>query len=207
MKMRFKHFMFAAAALTFSFGIRADAISDLQTVSANLSAHSASFTQTFTASGFHSSQKEQGAVVFGSLPRMRWEYVGPEQKLFVFDGTTSWFFIPSEKQVTVHSVSPEERASLPFVLLSDRPRLTETYTVSVRRSGIGKTILLKARRPDALIPVITLTVGRDQRLARLDYTDRSGNRTVFDFSAWKISDAAPESFMFDPPEGVQVVRN
>ena len=32
---------------------------------------------------------------------MRWSYTRPEEKLFVFDGSRSWFYVPADKQVTV----------------------------------------------------------------------------------------------------------
>ena len=45
-------------------------------------------------------QLESGTVYFSRPGRMRWEYESPETKLFLVDGKTVWFFVPSDKTAT-----------------------------------------------------------------------------------------------------------
>ena len=87
--------------------------SELDLAARAVAGREASFTQRFTPKGFKSSQVESGTVTFGSLPMMRWSYTAPEAKLFVFDGTKSWFYVPADRQVTVGVIdgSPRKRRS------------------------------------------------------------------------------------------------
>src|ERR671926_760356 len=93
--------------------------SEVDRAAAALPGTEARFTQSFTPKGFKNSQSESGTVIFGPLPQMRWSYSRPEQKLFVFDGSRSWFYFPADKQVTVADLDAERRAELPFLIIGD----------------------------------------------------------------------------------------
>lgn len=169
---------------------------------------SANFTQKFTPKGFRNERVEKGTVVFGELPRMRWTYTRPEAKVFVFDGSTSWFYSPEEKQVMIHRLSEEERAELPFLLLGDQQAVGRDFAVSLRESGTRALIELTPTTGQVSIQHLTVTKNaRTHRIERLEYVDRQGNRTVFEFSGFRKSQAGPQTFRFDPPAGVDVVRN
>ena len=43
-------------------------------------------------------------------------------------------------------------------------------------------------------------------IQRIEYTDRDGNRTSFDFSGYHRRAASAGTFKFDAPAGVQVIR-
>src|SRR4051794_25502127 len=72
---------------------------EIDRAAAAMAGQEAQFTQRFTPKGFKNSQAESGTVLFGTLPMMRWSYAKPEEKLFVFDGTKSWFYVPGDRQV------------------------------------------------------------------------------------------------------------
>src|SRR5205807_6503482 len=93
--------------------------SEIDNAAAAVTGTEASFTQRFTPKGFTRSQVESGSVIFGTLPMMRWTYSRPEEKLFVFDGRHSWFYIPADKQVTVTALDASRRSELPFLLSGD----------------------------------------------------------------------------------------
>src|ERR1051325_1907232 len=110
--------MMKTLLLILTLAVSANA-AEIDRVAANPPGSEASFTQQFTPKGFKNSQSESGTVVFGTLPQMRWSYARPEQKLFVFDGSRSWFYIPADKQVTVADLDAERRAELPFLIIGD----------------------------------------------------------------------------------------
>src|SRR5437763_17148236 len=89
---------------------------ELDRAAAALAGTEAQFTQRFTPKGFKNSQIDSGSVVFGTLPMMRWTYSRPEQKIFVFDGSHSWFYLPAEKQVTMTTIDEQRRSELPFLV-------------------------------------------------------------------------------------------
>jgi len=177
--------------------------SEIDNAAAAVTGTEASFTQRFTPKGFTRSQVESGSVIFGTLPMMRWTYTKPEEKVFVFDGTNSWFYVAADKQVTVASIDDRRRSELPFLLIGDpaaRERLFE-----VRESG--NVITLQPKTASSAIRNVRLTIAPNTHLLQqLEYSDREGNRTVFDFSGYQRRAVTPDLFRFTPPAGVQVVN-
>ena len=142
-------------------------------------------------------------MIFGKLPSMRWTYAEPETKEFGFDGTTSWLWVPADRQVTVHDLTDDERAALPFFALSDPARIESRFSVT----NNGRITTLKARERDAMLTEIRVEETRDGRLASLKYVDSQGNATTFEFSGYAPSTAGGETFTFVPPPGTDVVRH
>jgi chaperone LolA len=172
-----------------------------------MSGMEASFTHRFTAKGFKTSQVESGTVVFGTLPKMRWSYTSPEQKVFVFDGSSSWFYVPADRQVTQGRVSDARKGELPFLLLGD-PAARDKYFVVKQQTRNGSVVTtLQPRNAKALVKNVTVTINPATHLiSRIEYTDREGNRTSFDFSGYHRRAASADTFTFNVPAGVQVVR-
>lgn len=180
---------------------------ELDRAAATMSGTEANFTHTFTARGFKNSQVESGSVIFGALPAMRWNYAKPESKLFVFDGSNTWFYIPADRQVTVGKIDQARKNELPFLLLGD-PAARERHFV-VKEQKRGKTIVttLQARNKAALVKNVTVTIDPASHLIqKIEYADRDGNRTAFAFSGYHRRAAAAGTFTFTPPAGVQVIR-
>lgn len=167
----------------------------------------ASFTHRFTAKGFKTSQIESGSVVFGTLPAMRWSYSKPEQKLFVFDGSNSWFYVPADKQVTQGRITEARKRELPFLLLGD-PAARDKYFVVKQQNRRGSVVTtLQPRDKAAVVRSVTVTIAPSTHLIqRIEYTDREGNHTSFDFSGYHRRAASADTFRFAPPAGVQVIR-
>jgi outer membrane lipoprotein carrier protein len=180
---------------------------ELDRAATAMSGMEASFTHHFTAKGFKKSQIESGSVVFGTLPAMRWSYAKPEQKLFVFDGNNSWFYVPGDKQVTVARVDDTRKRELPFLLLGDAAARGKYFTVKEQKRGNNIVTTLQSRNPSALVKSVTVTIAPSTHLIqRIEYADREGNRTSFDFSGYHRRAASADTFKFAPPAGVQVIR-
>ena len=180
---------------------------ELDRAATAMSGMEASFTHRFTAKGFKTSQVENGTVVFGSLPKMRWSYTSPEQKLFVFDGTSSWFYVPGDKQVTTGRVTDARRKELPFLLLGDPAARARVFVVKQQNRGGNVVTTLQPRDKASMIRTVTVTIAPSTHLIqRIDYTDRDGNQTSFSFSGYHRRAASAATFTFAPPAGVQVIR-
>jgi chaperone LolA len=180
---------------------------ELDRAAAAMSGMEASFTHRFTAKGFKTSQIENGTVVFGVLPQMRWSYSAPEQKLFVFDGTNSWFYVPGDKQVTTGRVTDARRRELPFLLLGDPVARERVFVVKQQNRGGNVVTTLQPRDKSSMIRSVVVTVAPSTHLIqRIDYTDRDGNQTSFSFSGYHRRAASADTFTFAPPAGVQVIR-
>jgi outer membrane lipoprotein carrier protein len=182
-------------------------LSELDRTAAAINGQEARFTHKFTPKGFKTAQVESGSVIFGKLPMMRWSYSDPEQKLFVFDGTRSWFYVPDDKQVTVADIDDRRRAELPFLLIGDPEARNRHFIVGQKARGSKVTTTLQPRSAAALIrQVAIVSDAATHRIDSIEYSDREGNRTVFSFSGYHPARATGDTFRFAPPAGVQVVR-
>jgi outer membrane lipoprotein carrier protein len=180
---------------------------ELDRATAAMTGMEAGFTHRFTPKGFKTSQVESGSVLFGKLPAMRWSYTTPEQKLFVFDGSRSWFYVPGDKQVTIGRVTEVRKRELPFLLLGDPAARERAFVVREQKRGNAIVTTLQPRDAAALVKTVTVTVNPANHLIQsIDYTDREGNRTSFQLSGYHPRAATAEAFRFDPPRGVQVVE-
>jgi len=180
---------------------------EIDRAAAALAGTEAQFTQRFTPKGFKNSQIDSGSVVFGALPMMRWTYAKPEQKIFVFDGNRSWFYLPAEKQVTVTTLDEEHRRELPFLLIGDPSARDRNFVVRETASGGNVIATLQPRAASAMIRNVTITIAAaTHAIQRVAYSDRDGNETTFDFSGFTHRAVTPELFHFTPPAGVEVVQ-
>src|SRR5450631_1706860 len=57
----------------------------------------AQFAETYLGAGM--TRTESGTLTLKKPGRMRWDYDQPRPKMFLTDGTTSWFYVPGERQV------------------------------------------------------------------------------------------------------------
>lgn len=180
---------------------------EIDRAAAALAGSEASFTQRFTPKGFKTTQSESGTVVFGTLPQMRWSYARPEEKLFVFDGTKSWFYVPSDKQVTISSLDAARKAELPFLLIGDPAARERDFIVTETTHGSTVTATLKPKSAAAMIRDVVVSINPSTHfISSVSYSDREGNQTTFDFSGFRKRGTTADLFHFTPPAGVQVVQ-
>jgi len=182
--------------------------SELDHVAAAIAGTEASFTQRFTPKGFRNSEVESGTVIFGELPKMRWTYTKPEEKVFVFDGARSWFYVPADKQVTESTVDDEKKSELPFLLIGDPAARGRLFDVTESSRGGRIVVRLEPRAAAAAVRNIVLTiVPATHAIEQLSYSDREGNHTLFEFSGYHPRDVSSGTFEFRPPPGTDVISN
>lgn len=180
---------------------------EIDLAAAAVAGKEASFTQRFTPKGFKTAQVESGLVTFGKLPQMRWAYDSPEQKLFVFDGTQSWFYVPADRQVTVSRLDESSKRELPFLVLSDPAARERDFVVREERKGAFTVTTLRPReRASVIREIVVTTNAADHLITGVEYGDREGNRTAFDLAGYHPRNAAADAFRFTPPAGTQVVN-
>ena len=194
-------------SLLIAFSVSAAQTTEIDSAASAIAGKEASFTQRFTPKGFKNAQVESGSVIFGRMPMMRWSYTTPEEKLFVFDGAKSWFYVPADRQVTVSQIDDARKRQLPFLLIGDPVARERAFVVSQQSKGSTIVTTLSPRDSSAMIRSVAVTTGAADHLIRhIEYTDREGNRTSFDFSDYHPRSTTADTFRFVPPAGVQVVN-
>jgi chaperone LolA len=171
------------------------------------SAHSSSFVQTYTPTGFSSAKRESGTVWIQAPQRLRFDYRAPETKTFTYDSGEGRFYSPEDKQLTAKKLSPDERARLPIVFLSDPAELERQFAISTE-AGDGGRLLLTPRAPMPELAWLRLAIAADGSVSELSYEDQGGNRTEFRFEGWRAEKARPASdYRVTGPKGTRVVEN
>jgi outer membrane lipoprotein carrier protein len=176
-------------------------------------------------------QAESGTVYFSRPGRMRWEYEAPEQKLFVSDGKTVWFYVPSDHTVTRAPIKQSTDWRTPLALLTGKAKLSqlcETLDVSSEPPGVkGNVILLcrprgekaKGKSPvgsDSEGSLAPLDQQFDQVLLEVDpqtgeladvrILQPGGIQLEYRFGNWQENLPLPDSlFRFQAPPGVAIV--
>jgi outer membrane lipoprotein carrier protein len=150
-------------------------------------------------------EQAEGTLLLQKPGRFRWEYRRPSEQLLVSDGTTVWLYDVDLEQVTVRRIG-DSLSTTPAMLLSGQSRVDESFTASDGGQADGLDWV-------QLIPKLEDTDFRSLRLgfrggelARMDLTDRLGQRTSIEFRAVERNPVLPPAaFTFVPPPGVDVV--
>src|SRR5262249_44416241 len=119
------------------------------------------------------------------------------------------FYAPEDRQLTVHKLSPDEKARLPIVLLMSAGELESGYAIAAEAAAGGATLLtLTPRAPHPELAWLKVRVARDGQVPELSFEDAGGNRTVFRFEGWRKEKARPPGdYRVQGPSGTRVVEN
>ena len=172
------------------------------------SAHVASFTQTYTPAGFTTARRESGTVWIQSPQRLRFDYGPPQSTVYTYDAGEGRFFSPEDRQLTVRRLTPDEKARLPIIFLTDASELASGYEISIEPEPNVSRLLLtpRAKRPD--LAWLRLAIGPEGDVQGLSYEDGSGNRTEFLFESWRKEKPRPAAdFRIAGPPGTRIVEN
>lgn len=185
----------------------------------------ARFEQRFRPRIFGRERVEGGRLTIRRPGRMRFDYETPEPKVFVSDGTNTWFHVPADRQVVVGAFAPEadgpegdgELPPNPLDFLSGAARITDFFEAEIAadddRGGLEdaadglQALALTARRPDRGPSALTLLVeAASGRIHGIASEDLEGNRTEFRFSDFRVGDPPDDSlFTFRIPPGTEVL--
>jgi outer membrane lipoprotein carrier protein len=113
-------------------------------------------------------QAESGKVYFSRPGRMRWEYEAPEQKLFISDGKTVWFYVPSDHTVTRAAMKQSTDWRTPLALL----------TGEVKLSQLCQSLDLSAENPGSQGDVVLRCLPRGEKAKANGSTEENGGGSI-----------------------------
>jgi outer membrane lipoprotein carrier protein len=145
-------------------------------------------------------------------PRMmRWEYQTPEDKLFVSDGKTVYFYVPADHQVNKDAVRDTFDDRMPLMFLLGRADLRKEFTrfelLNAKPFLPGTKVLrMYPRRKTDLNEVVMEVDPANYQVRRLLLTHSDGSRSEFIFSNIRTNTGLRSAlFDFKVPPGVEVV--
>src|SRR6202163_1484321 len=87
----------------------------------------ATFLERYTENG-RVARVEAGIVYFRRPGKMRWEYNSPEKNLFLVDGKTAWFYVPTDHTVTRVPAKNSSDWRTPLALLAGEMKISRVCT-------------------------------------------------------------------------------
>ncbi|MCM3875998.1 MAG: outer membrane lipoprotein carrier protein LolA, partial [Thermoanaerobaculia bacterium] len=164
------------------------------------------FVQTYAPAGFAETAPETGQLVLQAPDRVRFDYDGPEGKVFTFDGKAGRQYVAADRQLVVRTLRAEERARLPLVFLESPEALLARYAARVAPAANGLVELTLTPRAGADPKSLTLLAAATGDVKRLILVDAAGNRTAFTFTQKMSGPGRPDSdFALVPPAGTKTL--
>ena len=103
----------------------------------------ASFSQTYEGGVLRRKGAEAGTVSVKKPGKMRWDYAGPEKKLFVSDGQTMFLYFPNEKQVMKNDVPSQDQATSAVLFLMGKGNIVRDFNIRWADGGSDTTYRLR----------------------------------------------------------------
>lgn len=164
------------------------------------------FTETYEGLGMK--RTESGTLLLLKPGRMRWDYDSPPGKLFLLDGSYSWFYSPGDSQVQRIPAKELDDLRSPMRLLLGHTKLEkELNRLSMAPAAGGQFTLSGVPRGlEKRVERLTLTVTAEGTITAIEVEETDGALTRFTFTG-EQPDAPipPATFHFKAPAGVPVV--
>ncbi len=172
----------------------------------------AEFTEVYSGGGIRRS--ESGTLWIKKPGKMRWDYVSPQKKIFVTDGSTAWFYVPGERQARRTAVKKMDDLRSPIRYLLGRSKLEKelrglSLAPDIRPETPGGVVLrgIPVGMEDRISQVLLESDGQGY-LRRIVMNELDGSKTEFRLENQRENIAVGDAeFSFHPPAGVEVLQS
>src|SRR5436853_2665990 len=147
---------------------------------------SSDFTQIFE-DALNRKQQESGHLYLMRPRMMRWEYQNPEDKLFISDGKTIYFYLPADWQVNKEAVKQSFDDRIPMMFLLGQANLRNEFTrfelLNTKPFFEGlKVVRMYPKRKTDFEEILMEVDPTDYLIRRLVLAHMDGSRSDFIFS-------------------------
>src|SRR5262245_17118465 len=104
-----------------------DLVTGVERSFARMNDFNSDFVQVFQ-DPLNRKQEEAGHLYLKRSRMMRWEYKHPEEKYFISDGKTVYFYVPADRQVNKEAVKDTFDDRMPLMFLLGRSNLSNEFT-------------------------------------------------------------------------------
>ncbi len=172
----------------------------------------ADFTEIYSGGGIR--RNESGTLWIKKPAKMRWEYRLPQNKIFVTDGATAWFYVPGERQARRTTVKKLDDLRSPLRYLLGRTKLEKelrglSLATDVAPEAAGDVVLrgVPVGMEERISEVLLESDGQGW-LRRIVMEELDGSRTEFRLEGQRENVATGDAeFTFLPPAGVEVLQS
>jgi len=188
-----------------------DIVQGVETSFARMKDFSSDFIQIFE-DALNRKQQESGHLYLMRPRMMRWEYKNPEDKLFISDGKTVYFYVPADRQVNKEAVKQSFDDRIPLMFLLGQENLRNEFTrfelLNTKPFFEGtKVVRMFPKKKTDLQEIVMEVDPSNYEIRRLRFAHADGSRSEFIFSSIRINTGLRASmFDFKVPPGVDVVQ-
>lgn len=170
----------------------------------------ADFVQVTRSVAVGEGDTQKGKVLLARPKKMRWEFTGPDARLFVTDGTQMWMYSPADKQAHVYQDLSGGGTGMES-LLTNLDQLDELFDIEMLDgSGDKQSVALKLvpKNAEANFKYLRLLISKKKYLLeQVTIVDAFDNETELSFSQVKLNvQPADDRFIFVPGDDVEVIR-
>lgn len=176
----------------------------------HLSTMKAQFQESYSGAGL--SRNESGELWLQKPGKMRWQYEKPTSKLFIVDGKTAFFYVPSERQARRMPAKKLEDFRSPIRYLLGHTKLQSEFnhlSISPEPPQQSGDVVLEGvpKGMEDRVQRVLLEITPASQISRIQIEELDGSITTFLFRDIQENVAvAPDLFHFVPPQGVEVVE-
>lgn len=168
----------------------------------------ADLTQITTTAAIDLKDTYSGKAWFSHPGKMKWQYISPQNHVFITNGTTLWFYIPEENQVRISSAEQFFKAGSGGAFLSDISLVRKNYTSRIKETTTTDIVVeLIPIEKTPQISSIDLWVNKAsyeirQAVTRNEYNDT----TEFIFNNIEFTKIDPQFFEFKPSNDMIIIN-
>jgi outer membrane lipoprotein-sorting protein len=178
----------------------------------SLDALRANFEHIYYSSSVSTPLTEKGRFFYKKPGVLKWEYLDPEEKIFLYEDGLFQSYYPEENQLIQNSLSEEEGESEFLSLLTGRIDLQNNYSVifssfpSDEPNSYQLKLTPKGESQDAYI---LLEIDKKKWLIRKAISfDWTGNKSEFVFTQIKVNPSlSKDTFRLNLPPDVEIIKN
>ncbi|MCS7026657.1 MAG: outer membrane lipoprotein chaperone LolA [Bryobacteraceae bacterium] len=166
------------------------------------------YRQEYSFSAQPLAKRSESGVLFLQRPgKMRWEYREPAGKLFLSDGKTVYFYIPSSNRVERSRLKETEDLRAPLAFLLGRLDFDRDFRqFRVRPSGQDHWIEALPKSAKAAYRQVDFLLTPSFQISRLRIYGQDQSIMDYTFSNERLNPILnPKLFVFEPPQGAEVV--
>jgi outer membrane lipoprotein carrier protein len=168
------------------------------------------FQESYAGAGM--TRREQGDLWLQKPGKMRWEYQQPTPKLFIVDGKTAYFYVPSERQARRMPAKKLDDFRSPIRYLLGHTKLESEFAKLSLSSDApkqpGDAVLEGVPKGmEDRVQRVLLEINPADQIVGIRIEEPDGSITEFTFS--DLQENIPvnrELFRFTPPPGIEVIE-
>lgn len=177
----------------------------------NLRTLKTDFQEIYNGAGL--ARSESGELLLQKPGKMRWQYEQPTPKLFVVDGKSAFFYVPSERQARRMPAKKLDDFRSPIRYLLGHSKLQKEFTKLAISSEAPKqpgNVVLEGipKGMEERVQQVLLEITPSNQISRIYIEELDGSTTEFIFrNIQENVSIKPDLFRFVPPKGVEVVES